>query len=178
MLDACAVLSLYATRRMAEIIAVIPGPVAVCDVVIQEALFIRHLIDAELVRESVDLSPMVGSGVLAVINTDDEVELRTFVQLSVDLDDGEAMTAALAIHRSYILVTDDRKAERLLAERVQLRSTLDLVKTWADAEQIDDNTLRDMLQRIDERGYIPPNGHPLKAWWDHLSDRDRYTIVE
>ena len=168
LLDACAVLSLYATRRMAEIVAVVPGPVAVADVVLQEALYIRHIVEDVSEREPVDLAPLVASRVLSVIGTEDEGELRTFVDLAVDLDDGEAMTAALAIHRAYVLVTDDRKAERLLAGRVVLRPTLDLVKVWAEAKQVDDETLRAALTGIYERGYQPPNRHALKAWWDRL----------
>ena len=168
LLDACAVLSLYATRRMAEIIAAVSGQVAVADVVLQEALYIRRIVDGVSEHEPVDLTPMVASRVLSVIGTTDEGELQTFVALAVDLDDGEAMTAALAIHRTYVLVTDDRKAERLLAGRIQLRATLDLVKSWSEAQQVDDGTLREVLMGIYERGYEPPNRHALKAWWDRI----------
>jgi len=167
-LDACAVLSLYATSRMEEIIATVPGTVAIAEMVLQEALYVRRIVDGVSEPEVVDLRPMVASGAPTVIDTDDEEELQTFVNLAVDLDDGEAMTAALAIHRSYVLVTDDRKAERLLAGRVQLRATLELVKAWADAEQIDAPTLRAVLTSIYERGYQPPNRHALKSWWETI----------
>lgn len=168
LLDACAVLSLYATSRMAEIIAAAPGPVAVSDMVLQEALYVRRIAEGVSEREPVDLTPLVASRVLAVIGAEDEGELQTFIDLTVDLDDGEAMTAALAIHRAYALVTDDRKAERLLAGRVQVRATLDLVKVWAEAEQVDDATLRAALTSIYERGYQPSNRHALKPWRDKL----------
>ncbi|MEX1159155.1 MAG: PIN domain-containing protein [Thermomicrobiales bacterium] len=168
LLDACAVLSLYATSQMAEIIGATPGPVAVSDMVLQEALYVRRIVNGVSEREPMDLAPLVASRALAVIGAADEGELQTFIDLSAGLDDGEAMTAALAIHRAYVLVTDDRKAERLLAGRVQLRATLGLVKVWADAEQVDDGTLRAALTSIYERGYQPPNRHPLKAWWDTL----------
>ena len=172
MLDACAVLSLYATNRMADIIAVVSGTVAISEVVLQEALYVRRLVDGVFEPEPVDLTPMVDSGILAVIDTDDEEELQTFVDLAVSLDDGEAMSAALAIHRGYVLVTDDRKAERLLGSRVQLRATLDLVKVWAEAAQIDDGSLRSVLAGIYERGYQPPGRHPLKQWWDEILTGD------
>jgi predicted nucleic acid-binding protein len=119
-------------------------------------------------REPIDLTPLVASGLLSVIGTEDEAELQTFVDLAVELDDGEAMTAALAIHREYVLVTDDRKAERLLARRVELRATLDVIQAWAEAEQVDDGTLRVVLTGVYERGYQPPNRHALKAWWDRV----------
>jgi hypothetical protein len=72
LLDACAVLSLYATRRMAEIVAVVSGPVAVADAVIQEALYVRRIVEGVQEREPVDLSPLVASGILSVIGTRDE----------------------------------------------------------------------------------------------------------
>jgi len=168
LLDACAVLSLYATRRMAEIIATAPAPVAISEEVLQEALYVRRIVDGVSEREPVDLTPLIASRILTVIGAAVEGELHTFIDLTAGLDDGEAMTAALAIHRAYVLVTDDRKAERLLAGRVQLRATLDLVKVWAEAEQVDNGTLREVLTRIYERGYQPPSRHALKPWWDKL----------
>jgi len=168
LLDACAILSLYATRRMAEILATVPGPVAVCDLVVAEALYVRRIVDGELEREPVELAPFVADGRLFVLATDDEDELQTFVDLAVALDDGEAMSAALAIHRDCVLVTDDGKAERLLAGRVQLRPTLDIVKTWADRAEMDRLELRGILTAIYERGYEPPIEHPLKRWWETI----------
>lgn len=166
LLDACSVLTLYATQRMAEVLTALPGSVAVVDLVEQEALYIRQVVEGELVSQPVDLGPLVATGMLSVVATQAEAELETFVDLAVDLDDGEALTAALAIHRGWVLVTDDAKAERLLAGRVRLRSTLDLIKVWADAEQVPDDDLHRMVRGIYERGYAPPRRHPLKPWWD------------
>lgn len=171
LLDACAVLSIYSTRRMAEILAAVPGPVAVCDLVVGEALYVRRITDGERERESVDLTPFFDAGTLSVLATDDEDELQTFVDLAADLDDGEAMTATLAIHRGFVLVTDDGKAERLLTGRVRLRSSLDLVQAWADGAQVEGPELRTTLTAIYERGYEPPPAHPLKRWWDSIMDR-------
>ncbi|MEX2315332.1 MAG: hypothetical protein WD628_06400, partial [Thermomicrobiales bacterium] len=98
-------LSLYATSQMAEIIGATPGPVAVSDMVLQEALYVRRIVNGVSEREPVDLAPLVASRALAVIGAADEGELQTFIDLSAGLDDGDAMTAALAIHRAYVLVT-------------------------------------------------------------------------
>ena len=167
-LDTCAVLSLYATRHMAEILALVPGRVAIAEVVYRESLYVRRIVDGESEREPVDLSALVSSGRLEVIGTEDEAELQTFIDLAAQLDDGEAMTAALAIHRSCVLVTDDRKAERLLAGRVRLQATLELVRTWAEVERMDDATMRTVLRSIYDRGYQPPSAHALRGWWDEI----------
>ncbi len=168
LLDACAVLSLYATDRMDDIVRVLHPPVAVADLVAQEALYIRRVIDGELAKERVVLAPLIASGMLGVVQAETDQELLTFIDLAVDLDDGEAMSAALAIHRGWVLVTDDRKAERLLDGRVQLRSTLDIVKEWAAVREIGADTLRAVLTSIDERGYRPGKRHPLSEWWERV----------
>jgi predicted nucleic acid-binding protein len=168
LLDACVVLSLYATRRMPEILSAVPGPAAIVDLVAREALYVRRIVDGQPEREPVDLAPLISSAALEILTAEDEDELQTFVDRAVNLDDGEAMTAALAIHRGLILVTDDRKAERLLTGRVRLRATLDLVKSWADGKNIGDDVLHEVVTCIYERGYQPPIRHPLKRWWDRL----------
>lgn len=170
LLDACAVVNLYATRRMEHILATIDGPVAVVDVVEREAQYVFRGGEGEDAkeREPIDLQPCIGRGVLAVIETTDEEELLTYIDLSQELDDGEAMTAALAIHRGYTVVTDDRKAARVLAgQTVTLRTTLDLVRAWADHQAVSAEVLGVVLTDLRERGnYYPARSHPLRSWWD------------
>ncbi len=56
------------------------------------------------------------------------------------------MTAAMAIHQGGTVVTDDHKAARVLVDRgVRLRTTLDLVKAWADEQGIGKDVLRAAL---------------------------------
>jgi predicted nucleic acid-binding protein len=166
LLDACAVLSLYATGRIGEIVASIDGNVGISDVVLREALYVRRIVDGVQEPEPVDLAPLIATRALLVYMLDGDDEAETIVDLAVDLDDGEATTGALAIHRGWVLVTDDRKAERILAGRVQMRSTLDIIKAWSEREGINAFTLRQILEAIYDRGYQPPRAHPLKPWWD------------
>lgn len=168
LLNACAVLSLYATRYMAEILDTMVGPVAVAQLVVDEALYIRQIVEGKVEPERVDFGPLVGSGRLDVLSAESDEELQTFIDLAVELDDGEAMSAALAIHRDRVLVTDDRKAERLLAGRVRMRSTLDVVKQWAELRQVPQPEVRAALIGIDQRGYRPARRHPLFGWWESV----------
>lgn len=168
LLDACAVLSLYATQYMTEILDTIGGPVAVVDLVVDEALYIRQIVEGQIELERVDFGPLIGSGRLDVISAESDEELLTFIDLAVELDDGEAMSAALAIHRDCVLVTDDRKAERLLAGRVRMRSTLDVVKHWTELRQVPQQEVRAALIGIDQRGYRPARRHPLHGWWESI----------
>jgi predicted nucleic acid-binding protein len=172
LLDACVVINLYASGYMQEVIGALPGHVAIVDLVRAESLAIRSSEDETDQRETIDLSPLVDRGLIEVLSATGD-EFDTFIDLAVTLDDGEAMTAALAIRRGYSIATDDRAAIRVLAGRVPIVSTLELVKLWADMLQISSDHLRDALTSLQVRGsYVPGRGHPLRSWWDQALDEE------
>src|SRR5687768_17510547 len=80
LLDACAVLNLYATRSMGPILMAVNGPVGVADVVAGEAQFVlRGGIGTDArEREPVDLQPLLNDDLLKVISSNIEEELLTF----------------------------------------------------------------------------------------------------
>jgi predicted nucleic acid-binding protein len=170
LLDACAVINLYATRTMEPIVASVDGPVAVADVAVAEAGFVFRGGSGDDARERdpVDLQPLLVSGALSIIATTDEEELLTFIDLARDVGDGEAMTGALAIHRGGVVVTDDRKATRVLRSRgVALRTSLDLITTWVDAAAISPERVRAIVADVRQRAsYTPHRTHPFYDWWD------------
>jgi predicted nucleic acid-binding protein len=170
LLDACAVVNLFATRRMRDILAAAHGRCAIADTVVREAQFVFRGgsgPDARE-REPVDLHPLISGGTLEVVVTEDEETLITFIDLAQQIGEGEAMTGALAIHRQCAVVTDDKKATRILtAHGVSILSTLAIVKQWVEHDAIDSTTLGAVLKDLRERGhYEPPRAHPLRGWWD------------
>lgn len=172
LLDACSVINLYATRHMGEILASLAVPVAVVEVVRAEAHYVLKGGEGDDAgeREEIDLAPFVVAAVLRVVPATDD-ELEAFVDLSTRLDDGEALTAAVAISRGWTVVTDDRKARRMLDGRVPLRYSLDVIKTWAERDGVEAAVLREVLRDLRVRGtYVPGRVHPLKVWWDGLVD--------
>lgn len=177
LLDACTLVNFYATRHLESILRSIGGPVAVVDIVEQEAQYVFRGGKGEDAREKepINLQPCISRDVLAVIQATNEEELLTFIDLTQELDDGEAMTAALAIHRGYTVVTDDRKATRILTrESVGQRSTLDLIKAWGDSRSMRAEELGIVLSDLRERGnYYPARNHPLKTWWDTVLSQDK-----
>jgi predicted nucleic acid-binding protein len=172
LLDACAVVNLYATRAMGPILATVDGPVAIVDVVAREAQYVFRGGDGEDSRERdpVAVQSFIDDSLLEVVSTDDEEELLTFIDLSQDIGEGEAMTAALAVHRGCIVVTDDRKATRVMLNRgVTLRTSLELIRVWSVHSRIPDDTLRAALADLRQRGrYEPPRSHALRDWWDEI----------
>lgn len=170
LLDACSVVNLYATRAMGPILAAIGGPVAIVDVVEREAQYVFRGGDGEDVRERepVALQPFIDEGLLKIVSTDEEAELLTFIDLSQEVGEGEAMTAALAMHRGCIVVTDDRKATRVMLDRgVKLRTSLELIRVWSQRSRLPESVLLAALIDLRQRGrYEPPRSHPLRDWWD------------
>jgi predicted nucleic acid-binding protein len=167
-LDACVVLNLVAGRRVVEIVGASPGPVVVAETVVAEAVYVRRggSGDEANEREQVDLRPFLDRGSLQVVSANED-ELTTFVDLTADLDDGEAMTVALAIHRGYTVASDDRRVARALAGRAPLRSTLDLIRRWAERDRVEAAEVRAVLVDVRERGnYLPSRAHPHRAWWE------------
>ena len=174
LLDACVVINLYATRRMEEIVRSVPTLVGIVDVVQREAGYARRGgvgEDAEE-REAIDLGPMIAAGVLVPISPT-EPELESFLELTLQLEDGEAMTAAVALARQAVVATDERKAIRILEGRVRIRSSLELVRAWPDAGGLAEDDVRTVLNDLHQRGhYVPSERHPLRPWWDAVLGDD------
>ena len=171
-LDASCLLNLYATERFGDIAASLHEQVAVADYVLEEeALFIRReaSADGEDDQLLVDLSPFVSEGLVEAMRLASPSEEATFVALAAIIDDGEAVTAALAVHRGCSVATDDRKARRVLSERaptVPLISTLDLVAQWAETMSVPLLELRTALERMRSgASYVPGPHDPRYQWW-------------
>lgn len=176
MLDACCLLNLYATRHASDILGVLPWRFAIADRVATEALYVYRGSTGEdaFDHEAVDLQPLVMDGTLSVLSLNESVEAATFVSLAAHLDDGEAMTAAIAIHRGYAIATDDRKAIRTISGRfpnVRLHTTASLIKHRAESASLGTAALKLALLNVRERGrFAPGNRDPLHGWWTGITD--------
>ncbi len=172
LLDASCLLNLYATERFGVIASSLREHVAVADYVVdQEALYVRRRPSADAPEEQapVDLSPLVPDGVVEVMRLERPEEEATFVSLAALMDDGEAVTGALALHRGCSVATDDRKARRVLGQRaptVPLVSTLDLLSQWAEATSIPAPELRTAMECMRSgASYVPGPRDPRFEWW-------------
>lgn len=154
---------------MQEVLGALSVQVAIVDLVHIESYSVHSSSEEDASgREAINLSSLTEPGLIEVISATVE-ELSLFIDLSVGLDDGEAMTAALAIQRGFSVATDDKAAIRALAGRVPVFSTLELVKLWADQHRIAAELLQDALTNLRVRGsYLPGRGHPLRPWWNDI----------
>ena len=140
----------------------------------QEALYI-WLPESDETRDErvpMTLTPLVSEGLIQVMRLEHLEEEVTFVDLAVSIDDGEAMTGALAFHRGCSVATDDRKARRVLGERfpaVPLVSTLELLNLWAQEESVSDVEVQAAMTRMRTgASYVPGCRDPLYGWWQEI----------
>ena len=175
LLDASCLLNLYATGRLLEIAATLPWQLAVVDYVLeQEALYVRTIgvYEGQGGTVPVDLSPLIDAGLLLVVRLETPSEEASFVELAAVLDDGEAVTGAIALNRGHLVAIDDRKARRVLGEKapgMRLVSTLELMRQWSASVPVQEvsHALRAMQHRA---SYVPGHWDPLYAWWRDMME--------
>ena len=172
-LDACSVINLYASRRMADILNTVEErPIVATYVRDVEATEVRLARgdDQAAMSEQIDLNVMVSACSLEFASLQSADEEETFVNFAAALgDDGESITSAIAFHRGWAVATDDRKAAGLLARaapHIQVVSTPELLRHWAAIAAPSPDEVRAALSDIRTRAhYEPPRSHPLYGWW-------------
>lgn len=170
-LDSCAVINLYASGELASILSAHPAPAAIATAAIAELGWVGEgpRPDGSTDVETIDVAPHITSGAIAKVGPTTDLEVSLYVRFAVDLDDGEAMSTALAASRGLILVTDDRVALRVAADwlpAIATRTTPDIVKFWAESLRVKPTRLSIALQRIERRArFVPSRRHPLRDWW-------------
>lgn len=178
-LDACCAINLLASGEARAILSALRGyDVAVARLVVEREVL--HVVapdapdaddDHEPTPGAVDLTlePLVDAGLLRVVSPRTEKERETFVNLALELDDGEAMTGAIALDRGGVIATDDRKAIRVLSTidpGLEIVRTTGLIRRWAEHARVEDEEIARVLTNIEERAsFIPPRDDPLERWW-------------
>lgn len=174
-LDACVLLNLKATGIIQDILGVIAQNVVICVLVKEESFYLRKEEDINE-SESVDIDDLINQGIIQLCDFENIDEQNLFVNLAAELDDGEAMSMAIALSRNCHLATDDKKARRIFNENAKdnklLTSTTDLIKEWAENENIDDLTIKSILLKVERKAsFRPPKSDINLQWWnDILSD--------
>lgn len=169
LLDACVLLNLSATDRLADIGQSLPGGLCVCPLVRGEALFLRDPSDPAHPLKPLVLDPFFESGVLQSLPlASNEEEL--YVNLAAELDEGEAMSMAIAITRQLHLATDDGKALKVYARiggnPALLWTTPRIVREWTESQSIARGELVRIVRAVRDRAhYLPPRAHAQYAWW-------------
>jgi predicted nucleic acid-binding protein len=106
---------------MGNILKSIPKSVTVAAYVhAKEAMRIHGGPNGDITQkyERIDLQPFINSRLLTIVSPETEAENLTFVNFATALDDGEAITGAIALHRNWSIATDDRKATSFFTQNM------------------------------------------------------------
>ncbi len=173
-IDTCVLINLLATERMVEICRLIAPLCLVCSAVSAESLYLRSL-EPDGKLEPINLSPLFANGTLTSCKIEEPAEENLYVSYALELDDGEAMSLALAHARNLALATDERKARRLAREnapRIKLISTAEIVHAWAKDKRREEAI--SAVRVISARArFQPPDSYPLANWWNGLLGRSQ-----
>ena len=169
--DACVLINLLASERFEDIAHGCDLRFAIVSVVAQESMYLHRAGSSE--RETIDLKPLIAQGLLQTLSADSENEKLRYIELALNLDDGEAESVAIAEARNFALATDDRKARNLIQReglKIVLWSTCSLLQQWQAKCSIPDEDLKAVLTNIFNRArYRPKPGHPHFQWWTDLT---------
>jgi hypothetical protein len=168
-LDACVLINILASGRAQEVLTGSEYKFGVCTVVSKESISLRAA-DPKAPPDTVELDPFVKSKCLMVYALTGDKEQRLYVDYAADLDDGEAMTLALAFSRGFTVATDDRKARRIFLEdagdRTRLLSTPQILRSWSSRAGLTAVELKKLLLEVSRRGrFSPHSGDPEFTWW-------------
>ncbi|MBX3277614.1 MAG: hypothetical protein KF868_06375 [Acidobacteria bacterium] len=168
-IDACVLINLLASGEIKAILKVAAKQSLLCSVVEKESIFLRAD-DPQDGLESVDLKPLIEDGVLTICDLDTPEEEQLYVNYASVLDDGEAMSLAIALARGWRLATDERKARRLFLEAANnshlLTTTSALVRDWSELKKIARKRLKTILFQIESRArYRPSTWDANHQWW-------------
>lgn len=166
MLDACCLINLHASGRLTEIARALPTPVVVSEIVWEREVPTLRQVD-EVTGSPAETA--VADDIIRITSFD-VAEAEAFVDFAAELgDDGEAATCSIAFRRGWAIGTDDRAAVRFIqreSPQLQIVSSLDLIKHWADEEEQPVEAIREALIKVRDIGrYVPGRSHPLWHWW-------------
>ena len=134
-LDASCAINLYASGKMRDISAALPIRASIAEYVYtNEMLKISQGPGKPDV--SIDMDQLIACGALEVVPLEPGIAETTALSFAaLGLDNGEAITAAIAVEHKWAIAIDDRSATSLLrreAPQLQLITTPELIKHWVE----------------------------------------------
>jgi hypothetical protein len=168
LVDACVVINLAASQIWDEVAEANGYRFVLTRKVTEESQFYYLVRPSGLDRVEIDMQALEARGKIRVEDLLPE-EIGTFVEYAQHLDDGEAETLAVSVHRGIELATDDLGAIKFVGEQqlpVKLVRTSSMVHAWASKVNPTQSLLTEVLRRISQGArFIPPRSAPHSDWW-------------
>ena len=171
-LDACALVNLHCVWGSLGELRNFGASWSIGETALREATFVRDFdLNGDIYKVTLDPLAVVADGNLQVLSLDDAQEHASFVEFTLELDDGEAQGMALSLHRTRVLVTDDRPAVRVASELiiVQTMGTPEILTAWVNANPEQRHRLPEMIRRVSVLGpFQLKKSSPHYGWWQAL----------
>ena len=166
--DACVLINLLASGRFEDIARAGPYRFVIASAVCGEALYIRDGTTGKPIL--IDLEPHLVAGLIEIITVETDEERAAYITYAGQLDDGEAMSLALAESRHLALATDDRKARALIKREsinVELSSTASVLQNWEKMAGIPNPEIKTVIEQIQKCArFVPSPETPEGQWWN------------
>lgn len=168
-IDACVLINVLASGIIEQILRTASRESNICVIVRNESIFLRNEDDiTEMIP--IDIQQHIDNGLINICDLETDEEQELFVNIAAKLDDGEAMSIAIAISRNWDVATDDKKARRVFLENAQkeqrLASTSSLIKEWAETERISEQKIKEILSKIETSArFQPARSDENYQWW-------------
>ncbi len=165
--DACVLINLEGTGRLDAIVRALGVDLLITEHARAEVGSLRNEVDGLIEVLPIELEEHIGSGTLTVSALWPE-ELPMYVELALEVGDGEASSIAAAANRGLAIATDDRKARRMSLERglAEPIRTTGLLRGYCDVIHGDPALVRDLLLAVQKRAsFVPPRSDPDFEWW-------------
>lgn len=177
-LNACCLMNLYATGRVGEILQSLPVPVTIATYLYEReklTIYSEAAHDDRPLSEPIDLLPLLHVGVLRVTTLSSSEEWASLCDFAAAFKvDGEAYTAALAVHRQWAVGVDDPATISLFrryAHQIPLWSTPIFVQQWIEKLSPSPYEIAQVIRDMWRKAcYLPPASHPCYAWWKEYVD--------
>jgi len=136
--------------------------------------YIKIYNEGELTQKQINLQPIIDKNLLAVVSIRSETESIDYINFCYEfLENGEAITGAIAKNRNWGIATDDTKCIDILNKNVphvQIFTTPHLIKNWYEIRRPSTFEIKTTLKNIQCGGrYRPGPKHPLHRWWNNVS---------
>ena len=169
-IDCCSLLNLYTGWGGLTELGELPMTWHICRAVLDEVEYTREYnSDRSLTMVPLDMNALTGPGLLQTAQPETDAELEDYVNFASEIDDGEAQALAIAKHRGFVLLTDDRRAIRL-ANRAEVAvrtiSTVSILQRWAQVNSRNEARLHEVIPRIAVLArFGPRTNSPEYDWW-------------
>ena len=164
--DASVLVNLLATDAFEDIAYQAGWRFVICEAVQREVLALRNAETGDM--EPVELQTYIDSKLIEVVTLQSN-ESDYYVEYSAVVDDGEAMSLAIAETRKLAIAVDDRRAISIAQRRgfpSTMLTTPELLHAWCQQTRAKAAEIGSLLRLIEIRArYVPPKNHALRQWW-------------